>query len=226
MLVIFDIDGTLTKTKRVDDSCFKSAFRETFGIDIESQDWEDLKNVTDWGITEEIILREKGRVPTANEYKTLTANFVNRLNIEFAKRPAQFNAIKGANQFLAHLRQKNYQISIATGGWQHSAELKLKASGLDISEIPFANSNDHKTREEIIKRAILLSEIKYNRKFQKFVYFGDGVWDYSTSKRLGLQFIGIDSDRSNKLKLLGVEHVFEDYRDIEAIENCLIGFKT
>lgn len=221
MLIIFDIDGTLTNTKKVDDSCFKSSFKETFGIDIESQDWEDLKNVTDWGITEEIILKERGRVPTAKEYKSLTANFVDKLSIEIAKDPAQFNAVKGAAQFLYHLRQRSYKISIATGGWRLSAEMKLKASGLDVKEIPFATSNDDKTREEIIKRAILLSEIKYNRKFQRLVYFGDGVWDYTISRKLGLQFIGVDVDRNNKLKKLGAEHVFEDYENVELIERVL-----
>jgi phosphoglycolate phosphatase-like HAD superfamily hydrolase len=221
MLIIFDIDGTLTNTKKVDDSCFKSAFKETFGIDIENQNWEDLKNVTDWGITEEIILKERGQIPTANEYEALTANFVDKLNIEIDKDPTQFNAVKGANQFLYHLRQKNYKISIATGGWRLSAEMKLKASGLDVKGIPIANSNDHKTREDIIQHAILLSEVKHNEKFQRLVYFGDGVWDYTTSRKLGLGFIGLDIDQNDKLKKLGAEHVFKDYREVDLIEQVV-----
>jgi phosphoglycolate phosphatase-like HAD superfamily hydrolase len=145
--------------------------------------------------------------------------------MEIAKDPTQFNAVKGANQFLSHLKQRNFKISIATGGWRLSAELKLKASGLDVTGIPFANSNDHKTREEIIQRAILLSEVKYEVKFRSLIYFGDGVWDYKASTKLGLRFIGIDIDLNNELKLLGAEHVFEDYRDIEAIEKCLRKFE-
>ncbi len=47
--VIFDIDGTLTDTKAVDDKCFIKAFDQTFGIDISNQKWEDLQHVTDWG---------------------------------------------------------------------------------------------------------------------------------------------------------------------------------
>ena len=59
--VIFDIDGTLTDTKKVEDKCFMKAFKQAFGIDITSQKWEDLQHVTDWGITEEIIQREWNR---------------------------------------------------------------------------------------------------------------------------------------------------------------------
>ena len=55
--IIFDIDGTLSNTTKVDDKCFIKAFKIVFGIDISNQNWSELTNVTDWGITEEIILK-------------------------------------------------------------------------------------------------------------------------------------------------------------------------
>jgi phosphoglycolate phosphatase-like HAD superfamily hydrolase len=221
MLIIFDIDGTLTNTKSVDDKCFKWAFEEIFGIDIECQNWEDLNNVTDWGITEEIILRDRNRLPTSKEYETLTANFIDKLNVEFVKDSTQFDAVRGAKQFLDYLKQRGYKISIATGGWRLSAEMKLKASGLYVEDIPCANSTDYKTREEIIQHSIRLAEVKYNCKFRKVIYFGDGAWDYATSRKLGLQFIGLDTAQNDKLKMLGAEHVFEDYMKVELIGNIL-----
>jgi len=63
-LIIFDIDGTLTNTKEVDDKCFINAFEKTFQLNIKDQIWADLKNVTDWGITEEIIYQRLKRKPT------------------------------------------------------------------------------------------------------------------------------------------------------------------
>jgi phosphoglycolate phosphatase-like HAD superfamily hydrolase len=221
LLIIFDIDGTLTNTKKVDDKCFKSAFKETFGIDIENQNWEGLANVTDWGITEEIVLREKNRTPTSNEFEALTTNFIDKLNEEFYRDATQFDAVRGASQFLQHLKQRGYRMSIATGGWRSSAEMKLKVSSLDVEGIPCANSNDHKTREEIIQHSIHLSEVKYGSKFESVVYFGDGAWDYTTCKKLGLRFIGLDVNQDGKLRNLGAEHVFEDYRNAESIESIL-----
>lgn len=221
MLIIFDIDGTLTNTKKVDDKCFKSAFKETFGIDIENQNWEHLVNVTDWGITEEIFLRERNRLPTSNENKTLTTNFINKLNAEFARDPTQFDAVRGANQFLKRLKQLGYSFSIATGGWLSSAMMKVNASGLDVQGIPFGSSNDFKTRENIIQHAIRLSEKTFGQQFNEIVYFGDGAWDYTISRKLGLRFIGLDVHQDGKLRKLGAEHVFEDYRNTTSIESLL-----
>jgi phosphoglycolate phosphatase-like HAD superfamily hydrolase len=141
--------------------------------------------------------------------------------MEIAKDTTQFDAVRGANQFLQHLKHRGYRISIATGGWRSSAEMKLKVSCLDVEGIPCANSNDYKTREEIIQNAIYLAEVKYDSKFSKTVYFGDGVWDYTTSRKLGLGFIGLDIDQNNKLKKLGAEHVFEDYREVDLIEQVV-----
>lgn len=50
--IVFDIDGTLTNTRKVDDKCFIKAFKNTFEIDISNQNWSEFTNVTDWGITE------------------------------------------------------------------------------------------------------------------------------------------------------------------------------
>ncbi len=83
--VIFDIDGTLTNTKKVEDKCFMKAFEQTFEIDIWSQKWENLQNVTDWGITEEIVQREWNRIPRKDEYELMISNFVTNLKAERAR---------------------------------------------------------------------------------------------------------------------------------------------
>jgi phosphoglycolate phosphatase-like HAD superfamily hydrolase len=194
-LLIFDIDGTLTDTKKVDDKCFKNSFKKIFGIDIENQNWEDFMNVTDWGITEEIALRELKRMPTAVEYESMIDTFVGALIHEKKMDGSQFNEIAGAAGFFNSLKQNGYCLSIATGGWQRSALMKLQAIGLNILKIPFSTSNHRKTREDIVNHVIKLSEESYNAKFGRIIYFGDGVWDFTTSKKLGIDFIGIDQKK-------------------------------
>ena len=136
--VIFDIDGTLINTKKVEDKCFMKAFEQTFGIDIWSQKWESLINVTDWGITEEIIQREWNRNPMKDEYKLMISNFVSNLKVEITKDKLQFSEIPRAKDFFYELKGGNeFKLGIATGSWEKSAKLKLESVGITIDWICF-----------------------------------------------------------------------------------------
>jgi len=53
-LVVFDIDGTLTDTNKVDGVCYWQAVREVLGLAQEQPDWSGFRHVTDVGIAAEI----------------------------------------------------------------------------------------------------------------------------------------------------------------------------
>ncbi len=216
--VIFDIDGTLTHTKKVDDKCFMKAFEQTFGIDIWQQEWSVLKHVTDWGITEEIIQREWGRVPTKEEYESMISHFVANLKAESVKDGLQFNEIPGASSFFNSLKKmEEFKLGIATGSWEQSARLKLGIIGVGLEGICFSNSDDHRSREDITKDVIAQLSRKYQFPPKQIVYFGDGAWDYKTCKNLGIKFIGIDVENDGKLRELGAETIFKDFTNSEQI---------
>ncbi len=216
--IIFDIDGTLTNTKQVDDRCFIASFNEVFGIDISEQKWEDLINVTDWGITEEIIVRTWNRKPSKSEYEKLISSFVGRLEIEKEADKSQFKEIVGAKDFFLALKKlDDIEIGIATGGWEKSAILKLNAIDISMHGICFSNSNDHKSRELITLDVIDQLKEKHKTSPDRIIYFGDGAWDYKTCKKLAIDFIGIDVDNNGKLKKIGATTVFSDYLNTEQI---------
>jgi beta-phosphoglucomutase-like phosphatase (HAD superfamily) len=220
--IIFDIDGTLTNTTKVDDKCFIKAFRTVFGIDISNQKWSELTNVTDWGITEEIILKNWNRVPTVIEYKKMISEFVTQLQSELIANEKQFQEIKGALNFIDFLRTKsNIKIGIATGSWEKSANLKLKSLGINSSEFVFSNSDHFKTREAIVSNTIRKLNENWNNKVDRVIYFGDGTWDFLVCKKLGIEFIGIDNTKNNKLKKIGTKLVFKDFKQPELIYNEL-----
>lgn len=50
-------------------------------------------------------------------------------------------------------------------------------------------------------------------------------WDYTISKKLGFNFIGLGINQDHKLKKLGAEHVFEDFRNFELIDSILREFR-
>lgn len=222
-LIIFDIDGTLTDTKAVDDKCFINAFETTFQLDIKNQIWADLQNVTDWGITEEIINQRLNRNPSEAEYKHMHDNHVENLKAEKIKDNAQFEAVSGANKFIQQLVSLGeYKIGVATGAWEKSALIKLEVIELDTSEVPFSNSDYHKTREAITLHTMEQAKIKYQQDFEEIIYFGDGEWDYKTCKKLGIKFIGIDITSNKKLTKLGAKKVFPNFLDAGAIFSNLV----
>jgi len=220
--VIFDIDGTLTDTKRVEDKCFMKAFQQTFNMDIWEQKWEDLINITDWGITEEIVERELGRKPKQTEYELMISNFVALLSEERDRDNSQFKEVNGAKKFFYELlRMEDFKIGIATGAWEESAKIKLDALGIELNGIAFSNSDFHKSREVITKDVIKQLESKVQKTPEQIIYFGDGEWDFKTCKNLGIKFIGIDINGEGKLNSLGAETVFRNYLNKEDILNEL-----
>lgn len=216
--IIFDIDGTLTNTKKVDDKCFIKAFEETFSLDIKNQKWEDFKNVTDWGITEEIIKREFGRLPRQDEYQLMISNFVDQLKSELTKDKLQFQEVKGAKEFFYELKKvEDIKLGIATGSWEESAKLKLDIIGIEIEGICFSNSNYDKAREAITQDVMDQLKKKTKAEPERIIYFGDGAWDYKTCKNLNIEFIGIDINNDGKLDRLGAKTVFQNYLDKETL---------
>ena len=217
-LVIFDIDGTLADTKTVDDRCFVEAFFTTFQIDIRHQKWEDLTNLTDWGITEEIIQKELKRNPTKAEYGLMEANMIHNLQTAKAENSTHFQEILGAKTFFDHLQTlPNITLGIATGAWEKSALIKLGSINIDPANLPFSNSSHFKTREAITNHAIEQASAIHSQDFEEVIYFGDGVWDYKTCQNLGIRFIGIDVLQDDKLRQIGAETIFEDYRNRDEI---------
>ena len=224
--VIFDIDGTLANTKKVEDKCFMKAFEQTFKIDIWTQKWENLKNVTDWGITEEIIQREWNRTPIKQEYDAMISNFVANLKAEKLEDLSQFSEIKGARDFFYQLMELDeFKLGIATGSWEKSAKLKLQTIGIGLEGIFFSNSDSHKSREAITQDVIKQLTLKNMKNADEVIYFGDGEWDYKTCQNLGIKFIGIDIENDGKLSRLGAETVFRDYANSKQIMNELINRK-
>lgn len=215
--IIFDIDGTLTNTKGIDDHCFITSFKNVFDLDIRNEDWSKLKNVTDWGITEEIILREFSRQPTTEEFDLMLNEHVCQLTEAKSTDPDQFAIVEEADDFLEIMRQHpDFAVGIATGAWEKSARLKLGSFELDFDEIAFSNSSKFKSRDEITNDVIAQLSTK-NGEPEEVIYFGDGEWDLRTCQKLGIRFIGIDCNTDGKLKALGVENIFKDYLDQDSI---------
>ncbi|MBK7876079.1 MAG: HAD family hydrolase [Planctomycetes bacterium] len=222
-LVVFDVDGTLTRTHAVDHVCFLAALREDAGLVLDDVDWNGFTNVTNHGVVDELWQRLRGVSPTASELALVEGGFVARLAAEWERDPARFAPIAGAPRAFERARALG-AVAIATGGWRKSACFKLARIGVEVATTPAGFSEDGPARETILARAIERARAAHGvERFDRIVSVGDATWDVRAAARMGLPFVGIGrGGRAEKLAAAGAELVLGDYDDLAAFERALV----
>ena len=86
-LVMFDIDGTLTETMKVDEECFVRSFKDVFGFADIDTDWSHYPRTTDSGIFHDVFTARFGRSPTAQEVSRFRQHFVQLLAAASSQSP-------------------------------------------------------------------------------------------------------------------------------------------
>ena len=219
-LIIFDIDGTLTKTNDVDSVLFEKAILDILPIYSLDTNWANYKYSTDAGIITEIIQSHFNRAPYASEIESIKNRFFSYLTSTFSDDPSHCLPINGAQVIFKKLFKLEWDIVIATGGWETSALLKLRSANIPHQTIPIAHSDDHMERKNIISIAIERSQNHYKKcDYTKVIYVGDRLWDKCAAMDLGIGFIGIGDDLG---KLAEKDFVYiSDYVDMK-LENYLL----
>lgn len=209
---ILDLDGTLIPSAEIDNLCFWQAVFECFGKRANLPDLHNFIHVTDSGILEEWCVRELGRPPRADEATQVKTRFAQLLESAFASQPAHFNPVPGVIDWLEAVSDNTRVLAgIATGGWQHSARLKLKLSGLDRFALPLASSDDAAIRTEIMQIAARRT-LDHETENTIFTYVGDAAWDLLASRELGWRFIGIArGGQAEQLRLAGAVQIRENF---------------
>ena len=210
---ILDLDGTLMPTAEIDNECFWQAVFGCFGKRDRLPDLHRFKHITDSGILDEWCVRELGRPPLEVETRQIKHQFVQLLEAAFMLEPKHFKPLPGVSEWLKAVSKTDHVYTgIATGGWEKSARLKLKLSGLNRFDLPLASSDDAVTRTGIMQIAAqrILGSQTVNQ--EDFTYVGDGAWDLQASRELGWRFVGIaDGARAEQLKLAGADLIRENF---------------
>ena len=220
-LLIFDIDGTILDSVKTDDRCFVQTFNDLHQIDLRNIDWNGFKNVTDSGLTHDIFKKWMNRIPNEDEVKAIKLYYKDLLG----KGSTEISEIDYAMTFLNKIkRDSEFEIGFATGGWKETAMLKCNSVGFSVEDHLFRSSSDHYNRARIVE--LVIEDAKRKRKLESFdsiVYFGDGLWDFKTTLKLGIDFIGVDYHNNGKLKHAGAPNVIQDYRDTTKILKWING---
>jgi len=182
--VMFDVDGTLVMSDAFDGKCYLEAVYEVLGHSLDT-DWTKYTYVSDAGILDQHI-SEIGLDDIKEKiFADVKATFIKKIAVHLKGNPVQ--QISGASKFLTELRQiENLTLSIATGGWQETALMKLESADIDVRDIPIASSNNHYARTEIMKIA---EEKAVGKNGVPCTYFGDGEWDKIACEKLGFNFV-------------------------------------
>lgn len=199
-LAIFDIDGTLIDSNAVDNACFLASLEASA-----ETVWSDYPHHTDRGLTHEFLRRSWSREPAESDIAQRRTIFIDALRA----RVTALEEIRGARAFIEFLRERGWEIALATGAWSESALLKLKAAGLP-SSLPLACCDVWTSREEIVLGAIA------GRTCDRIVVFGDGWWDVRTARNLKLPFIGVGDAAE------GAAESIADFSDPEAVLAAMI----
>jgi phosphoglycolate phosphatase-like HAD superfamily hydrolase len=224
-LVMFDIDGTLTKSNDLDNESYLQALSEVFGFSEVSSDWTSYSHVTDACILREVCQLKLDRVPSVAEVEAFQKRFLELLTEGAATNI--INPIPGALRMLSWLLESsNHAVAYAGGGWTTPALFKIQSAHLPIQNIPYAFSDDDESREGITAIALARAEKHYGRSFHNIVYVGDAIWDIRSAQKSGYAFLGIASgDRAEELFSAGATHVFSNYDDFESFLAALATVK-
>ncbi len=212
-LVIFDIDGTLTKTNAVDCSCYARAVEDVLGVSGFSTDWGDYRHSTDVGILEEIVATRCGRVASQRDVRSVRRRFIELVEEE-RRRVGGFEEVDGAAEMLRALPALGWRCAIATGGWEPSARCKLESAGIGSASAALATAEDAFARTDIIAWAIRRAATAAEATRMARVYVGDGRWDVEAARASGCGFVGIGhGERASRLVGAGAKAVLPDFRD-------------
>jgi len=214
MLAVFDNDGTICDTQEVEGACYARAIEHVTGRSLSTIDWTTYEEPTSSAIVRDLLLGDPAVLVKEEEIKRV---FVRLLEEERPKFPGDFSPIAGAVQFIERLKREQIcSVAIATGCFDTSARFKLRCCGITLDDFPHATSSDTPRRRDIIP----LAAGRAGFKVPSVVYFGDAPWDARVSRILGIPMIGIGR-RISQLRAMGVQHVFRDYSDGDAIIRVL-----
>ena len=193
-------------------NCFIEVFEKLYQCNLGNIEWENFTNVTDTALYNDLYKLHFQFEPTAIEIQKFKSAYYSQLLILTKTVKDKFKLVEGANEFLSMCQQKKLPVAIATGNWLDVAYLKMKTCNLNFENIPISSTDDDYRRTEIVKTVIEKAKKYYNIKtFESITYFGDGIWDKKCCADLGINFIGIDIDNTQKLQQAGAEKVCRNF---------------
>ena len=212
MLLIFDIDGTLTHSIVLHQKALKEAMHQS-GLKTVNTDWASYKHHTDSWVFQESFFQNHKQHATEKDLQYFEQCF-DDCYAQLSK-TVTLELIGGTADCLQELEKQGIPFCFATGSLRSAAIHKLSCIPGIINAPLLATASEADTREKIISNAIHLASQYYGiPEFERMISIGDGIWDLKAAQALSLDFIGI-AEAETKTRLLdaGAEHVITNFYD-------------
>ena len=217
-ILVFDIDGTLIETNRVDVQLLQSAISEMFPsarLDV----FQSFPEQTDTAVLREMCARDSGRDYGFIESE-VQRHYIAGLRAAVKADQDFFHPVPGAQEIFAAVSEAGWTPAIATGGWRRSAELRLSAAGIPMLGVSLATASEAIRRIDIIRLAA--KQATSGPVPSDVVYIGDAVWVVRACRVLAIGFVGRAAAGSGqRLTEHGARAVITDFADPENLLECI-----
>ncbi|MET8217563.1 HAD family hydrolase [Streptomyces hirsutus] len=224
ILVLWDIDRTLLYTGDTDRLVYRELFEEVVGRSAESLPARGT------GVTMPLAVREllRANAVEPERIEELAQRIVQRMPAQLERHHDDLSrtgqVMPGAPAALAAVQREPALIpTVVTGNLRGSAEIKLKALGLDeyldLGIGGYASDNSH--RPALVRVAQQRAGTRHGYTFTRdtSVIIGDSLEDVRTGREGGAHVIGVASGTTSaeKLAVAGACHVVPDLTDVQRI---------
>ncbi len=213
-LILFDIDGTLTRSDGVAKKAFDQVFSRLYQVENVSQSLS-FAGKTDPMIIQEIFVSHLGRKPAAEESSKVKEAYVNVTQNDTAQGQS-YKPLEGIELVLETLQAlPNTFLGLATGNFEETAYMKLRCANLDHFFSYGGFGSDSHIRPELTRIGIergksLLPKDSYA---SKIVVIGDTVHDITSGKESNAITVGIISGATSResFEEFEADYIFDHY---------------
>lgn len=193
ILLIFDIDGTLTDSAGLTRQALELAARDIYGVD------HATKGIAAWGQTDQNIFQlmvtnsslPVSDVPSA--FKSFTIRYAERLEevLFNSEKPRLHNGVRDLLERLSN--EPDIRLAVGTGNIQITGKLKLRRHKIDHLFPVGGFGSDSSDRATLLKIALERSREFYGRSFPVGSYWviGDTPNDIISGKRIAAETVAV-----------------------------------
>ncbi|MDB4777925.1 HAD hydrolase-like protein [bacterium] len=185
--ILFDIDGTLLRTRGAGFSAIDRTFHEMFGID--NQTKVPAAGRTDYAILSDLFAANE--VDFEEHYESFSQRY--HVQLETTLQQTQGDLLPGVTELLEQLQSERFQLGIVTGNAKTAAALKLKQFGLD-SYFQFGGFGDNSPDRNVVAAQAVdaASEaLKDDFQIQNCWVIGDTPADVMCANSVGAKSVAV-----------------------------------